>query len=71
LIKAAGRKRSEIYMALSPYAKPITQDDLKRYRDAGVDELGLLDFNPPSSERDLVAKMEQMAREWVEPAAKV
>jgi len=71
LIKAAGRKRSEIYVALSPYAKPITQDDLKRYRDAGVDELGLLDFNPPASERDLIAKMEQMAREWVEPAAKI
>ena len=71
LIKAAGRKRSEIYMALSPYTKPITRDDLKRYRDLGVDELGLIDFNPPSSERDLIAKMEQMARDWVEPAAKI
>jgi hypothetical protein len=58
-------------MALSPYSKPITKDDLKRYRDAGVDELGLLEFNPPSNERDLIAKLEQMARDWVEPAAKV
>jgi probable F420-dependent oxidoreductase len=71
LIKAAGRKRSEIYMALSPYTKPITRDDLKRYRDAGVDELGFIEFNPPASERDMIAKMEQMAREWVEPAAKI
>jgi probable F420-dependent oxidoreductase len=71
LIKAAGRKRSEIYMALSPYTKPITRDDLKRYRDAGVDELGLIEFAPPTNERDLTARMEQMAREWVEPAAKV
>jgi probable F420-dependent oxidoreductase len=71
LIKAAGRKRSEIYMALSPYTKPITRDDLKRYRDAGVDELGFIEFNPPVSERDMIAKMEQMAREWVEPAAKI
>ena len=71
LIKAAGRKRSEIYMALSPYTKPITRDDLKRYRDAGVDELGFIEFNPPTSERDMIAKMEQMAREWVEPAAKI
>ena len=71
LIKAAGRKRSEIYMALSPYAKPITQDDLKRYRDLGVDELGLIDFDPPSSERDMIAKMEQIARDWVEPASKI
>jgi len=58
-------------MALSPYTKPITKDDLKRYRDVGVDELALIEFNPPSSERDLIAKMEQMAREWVEPAAKI
>jgi probable F420-dependent oxidoreductase len=71
LIKAAGRKRSEMYMALSPYTKPITRDDLKRYRDAGVDELGFIEFNPPTSERDMIAKMEQMAREWVEPAAKI
>ena len=71
LIKAAGRKRSEIYMALSPYTKPITRDDLKRYSDAGVDELGFIEFNPPTSERDMIAKMEQMAREWVEPAAKI
>jgi probable F420-dependent oxidoreductase len=71
LIKAAGRKRSEIYMALSPYTKPITRDDLKRYRDAGVDELGFIEFNPPTSERDMIAKMEQMARDWVEPAAKI
>ena len=37
----------------------------------GVDELGLIEFAPPSSERDMIAKMEQMAREWVEPAAKI
>ena len=71
LLKAAGRKRSEIYTALSPYAKPITRDDLKRYRDAGVDELAFVEFTPPSNERDLIAKMEQMARDWVEPAAKI
>jgi len=71
LIKAAGRKRSDIYMALSPYTKPFTRDDLKRYRDIGVDELALIEFDPPTSERDLITRMEQMAREWVEPAAKL
>lgn len=70
-IEAAGRKRSEIYVALSPYSKPFTRDDLKRYRDAGVDELALLEFHPPSSERELIVRLEQMAREWVEPAAKI
>ncbi|HZO80999.1 MAG TPA: LLM class F420-dependent oxidoreductase [Candidatus Binataceae bacterium] len=71
LLKAAGRKRSELYMAISPYSKPITRDDLKRYRDAGIDELGLIDFSPPTSEREMVAHLEQMAREWVEPAARL
>ena len=71
LLKAAGRKRSDIYMALSPYTKPITRDDLKRYHDLGVDEIGLIEFAPPATERELVAKMEQIAREWVEPASKI
>ena len=71
LLKSNGRKRSEVELAVSPYTKPITPDDLARYRDAGVDELGLIEFSPPSSERDMIAKMEQIARDWVEPAAKV
>ncbi len=71
LLKVAGRKRSEIYVAISPYTKPITRDDLKRYRDAGVDELGLINFSPPTNEREMIAQLEQTAREWVEPAARV
>lgn len=71
LLKAAGRKRSDIYIALSPYDKPITRDDLKRYRDAGCDELALLNFHPPTNEREVIAFLEQMARDWVEPAAKL
>jgi len=38
ILKAGGRKRSDLHLAVSPYAKPITTDDLKRYRDAGADE---------------------------------
>jgi probable F420-dependent oxidoreductase len=71
MLKAAGRKRSDLYVALSPYSKPITRDDLKRYRDAGVDELAFVDFNPPTSEREMIAHLEKMAREWVEPASKL
>jgi len=71
LLKAAGRKRSDIYLALSPYTKPITRDDLKRYRDLGVDELSLVNFGVPTTERELVVQMEQTARDWVEPAAKI
>lgn len=71
LLKAAGRKRSELYIALSPYAKPVKPDDLKRYRDAGCDEIGIIDFRPPASEREMVEHLERMAREWVEPAARL
>jgi alkanesulfonate monooxygenase SsuD/methylene tetrahydromethanopterin reductase-like flavin-dependent oxidoreductase (luciferase family) len=71
LLKAAGRKRSDLYLALSPYTKPITRDDLKRYRDLGIEELALVNFSPPTTERELVTQMEQTARDWVEPAAKI
>jgi probable F420-dependent oxidoreductase len=71
LLRAAGRKRSDLYLALSPYTKPITRDDLKRYRDLGVEELALVNFSPPTTERELVTQMEQTARDWVEPAAKI
>src|SRR5712691_2933181 len=42
LLQANGRKRSDVTLALSPYTDPITPDDLKRYRDAGADEVALL-----------------------------
>jgi probable F420-dependent oxidoreductase len=71
ILKASGRKRSEVHLALSPYAKPVTSDDLKRYRDAGADEVVLLSLRPPSSVNDAVQRMEQIARDFVEPAAKL
>ena len=42
LLKANGRKRSDLELAVSPYTKPIKPDDLKRYRDAGADEVVLI-----------------------------
>lgn len=71
LLKAAGRKRSEVEIAVSPYMKPMKTDDLKRYRDLGVDEVALVNFDIPAGERELVAKIEQIARDFVEPAAKL
>jgi hypothetical protein len=43
---------------------------LKRYRDAGVEEIALLSGRP-GTEPEMVARLEQMAREFVEPAAKL
>jgi probable F420-dependent oxidoreductase len=71
LLKASGRKRSDVQLAVSPYMNPIKTDDLKRYRDAGAEELALVVFDMPSTERDLVQRLEKMAREFVEPAAKL
>jgi probable F420-dependent oxidoreductase len=71
LLKANGRKRSDVKLAVSPYTNPIRPDDLKRYRDAGAEEVALIVFDPPSSERELVTRMEQMAREFVEPGMKL
>jgi len=70
-LKANGRKRSDVELAVSPYTKPIGQDDLKRYRDAGADEVVLIKLRPPREEKDLVANLEEIAREWVEPAARI
>jgi len=71
LLQANGRNRSDVYLAVSPYIDPITADDLKRYRDAGVEEVALLMRGRPQSEADIVVRLEQMAREFVEPAAKL
>jgi probable F420-dependent oxidoreductase len=71
LLKANGRKRSDVEMAVSPYTKEIKPDDLKRYRDAGVDELVLVRMRPPQDEASLVKDIEQIARDWIEPAAKL
>ncbi len=71
LLKANGRKRSDLELAVSPYTKPITVDDLKRYRDLGVDEVVLITLRPPRAEDELVKDLERITRDWVEPAARL
>ena len=71
MLKANGRKRSDVELAVSPYTKPCTADDLKRYRDAGVDEVVLIRLRPPRAEDEVVRDIEQIAREWVEPASRL
>ncbi|MBV8356431.1 MAG: hypothetical protein JO189_00635, partial [Deltaproteobacteria bacterium] len=71
ILKASGRRRSDVHLAVSPYAKPINTDDLKRYRDAGADEVVLLTLGAPSSVQQTIERMEQMARDFVDAAAKL
>jgi len=71
LLKSYGRKRSDVYLTASPYTDPIKPDDLKRYRDAGVEEVALLITERTRTEQDVVARLEQMTRDFVEPAARL
>jgi probable F420-dependent oxidoreductase len=61
------RKLSDVTVSISPYLKPMTDGDLERYRDAGVDQLILLCF---ASDRDsLLANLDGLAKTAVEPAS--
>ena len=55
---------------MAPYTRPTTVDDLKRYRDAGADEVELIMLDAPNDERVVIRELERLAREYVEPAAK-
>jgi probable F420-dependent oxidoreductase len=68
LLKMNGRKRSDVYLAVSPYTNPIKPDDLKRYRDAGAEEVALVVLDVPATEREMVKRLEQLARDYVEAA---
>ena len=71
LLRANGRRRSDVTLAVSPYTEKITPDDLRRYRDAGADEVALLLRGRPRSAAEIVAGLEEMTRDFVEPATKL
>jgi probable F420-dependent oxidoreductase len=70
LLRENGRKRSDLELAVSPYTRPITVDDLKRYRDAGADEVELIFLDPAADDQGIIQQLEKLAREFVESAAK-
>jgi probable F420-dependent oxidoreductase len=70
LLNQNGRKLSDVELLVAPYTKKITPDDLKRYRDLGISEVVMLasfDDAPSSA----ASRVEELAKEWVEPAAKL
>ena len=71
LLKANGRKRSDVELIVSPYTKPARPDDLKRYRDAGVEELVIVSAFVPRNAEEVSKLVGEAARTWVEPAAKL
>jgi probable F420-dependent oxidoreductase len=72
LMKAAGRQPDHFEISMSPpaNAKP---DVLKQYKDIGVHELYLSPVlaSPPKSLTELQQMLENFARDWIEPAAKL
>lgn len=66
LLAKAGRARSEIQISISPYMQPVDFDAVRRYRDAGVDQVIFLVV---AGDRDgLVARLDDLAKTIVEPA---
>lgn len=70
LMRERGREPNQVELIVSPYLKSVTPADLRGYREAGVSEVVML-LNIPDDESKLPAQLEQMAREWVEPALKL
>jgi probable F420-dependent oxidoreductase len=71
LLRTNGRKRSDLELAVSNSGKPITADDLKRYRDAGVEEFVVTGLRAPHTPEEAQSVLEKAAREWLEPASKL
>ena len=69
-MRERGRTLSEVEIIISPYTKKVAPDGLKGYHAAGVSEVTQL-LSIPDDEAKLPAVLEQIARDWVEPAAKL
>jgi probable F420-dependent oxidoreductase len=70
LLRARGRAPGEVEIVVSPYLHPVAPASLAAYHAAGVGEIVQL-LSIPSDETRLPAAMERMARDWVEPAARL
>jgi probable F420-dependent oxidoreductase len=75
ILRETGRTRLDVELAVSPYLRAITVDDLKRYRDAGVDEVELANYTgfleAGQEERAIIHQLERLARDFVDPAGKL
>ncbi len=70
LLRQNRRRLEEVEIIVSPYLKRVTPGDLRKYRDAGVDELVLL-TGIPENESEIGARLEQTARDWLAAASKL
>ena len=69
LLRARGRGRSDVSITACPYTHPTQDlDAMKRYRDAGVEQVVLLLFRSATAD-EARAEIERLGRTVVEPAA--
>lgn len=70
LMSEAGRNISELEIIISPYENQVNADDLRSYH-----EIGVAEFVPfvrlPADNSRIPEALERIARDWVEPAAKL
>ncbi len=66
LLAARGRKRSELSVTICPYLKPADLDLVKRYREAGADQVVVMVV--AAGRDDLLATLDRLADTIVEPA---
>jgi probable F420-dependent oxidoreductase len=68
LLDEKGRRHNEIEIMISPYGNTVTKEDMRAYHELGVTEIVPYVRLPPEDSL-IPAFLEQVAREWVEPAA--
>jgi probable F420-dependent oxidoreductase len=70
LLDEQGRRHEDVEIIISPYQNEVTADGLRAYHELGVNE-----FVPfirlPRNETEIPAHLELLARQWVEPAARL
>jgi hypothetical protein len=68
LLSARGRTRADVSITVSPYTKPTQDlDAIKRYRDAGAQQVVLLLFDALTTDT-VGPALERLAERIIEPA---
>ena len=68
LLQARGRSRVDVSITVSPYTRPTQDlDAMKRYRDAGAEQVVLLLFDGPTPDT-VGAALEKLAERIIQPA---
>jgi probable F420-dependent oxidoreductase len=68
LLDARRRRLEDLEIIIGPSTNRPAADDFRKYHDLGVKELVLPPFGPRAG-AELVTRLEEIARRWVEPAA--